>query len=94
MPEFSSLYSYRDFEATVKNKTRYFHGEKVRNFLTTVMETSASRTETINKSTVFCRAQPLHVAQRKNSMGPDERRKPALLTQAPSLGLDGTAFGS
>ena len=57
MREFASAHSYRDFQFTVKKKARYFHDEGVRSFLEAVLQTSESRTDTIKKLTVLCRAQ-------------------------------------
>jgi hypothetical protein len=57
MAEFASTDSYRWFEQAVKQRTRYVHDAEVRDFLATVMETSKTRKDTIEKSVVLWRAQ-------------------------------------
>jgi hypothetical protein len=57
MADFSSIDSFRQFEQAVKRETRYvFHGA-VRDFLAAVMETSQTRKESIDLSTILWRAQ-------------------------------------
>ena len=57
MAEFSSTDSYRRFAQTVKRETRYVYDAEVRDFLLTVIETSRTRKDSIEKATVLWRAQ-------------------------------------
>jgi hypothetical protein len=56
MVEFASAESYRRFEKAVKRETRYVYDGEVRDFLATIMETSKTRRESIEKSVVLWRA--------------------------------------
>jgi hypothetical protein len=78
MPEFRSPYSYRQFEATVKNKTRYFHGEEVRTFLETVMETSGSLA-------ILADDGPIRYGTQRNAK--TRSADPALIVKARRYGL-------
>jgi hypothetical protein len=66
MAEFTSADGYRHFEQTVKRKTKYFHDDEVRTFLTTVLETSRARRESIKKSSVLWRAQRGYIWRKEN----------------------------
>lgn len=57
MAEFTTVNSYDDFQRTVKSQARYIHNDEVRSFLATVLETSTSRSNVIEKGSVFWRAQ-------------------------------------
>lgn len=57
MVEFSSTDSYHRFEQTVKRTTRYIYDSEIRDFLATVMETSKTKKDIIEKSSVLWRAQ-------------------------------------
>lgn len=57
MAEFSSTDSYNLFAGLVKEKTRYVYGGEVRDFLATVIATSETRKDSIQKSAVLWRAQ-------------------------------------
>ncbi|MBZ5506078.1 MAG: RES family NAD+ phosphorylase [Acidobacteriia bacterium] len=76
MAEFASAHSYRQFEYTVKHKTRYFHDEQVRAFLNTVLETSQSRKESIKKFSVLFRAQRGYTWRKDNEGQPEEMEVP------------------
>jgi len=57
MAEFPFADSYRRFEQSVKQRSRYVHDLEVRAFLDVVMETSESRKDKIPKSSILFRAQ-------------------------------------
>ena len=57
MAEFSSTDSYRRFEQAVKRETRYAYNAEVKDFLAAVMETSKTRKDSIEKSSILWRAQ-------------------------------------
>lgn len=57
MAEFASTDSYHLFEQAVKRSTRYVYSDEVKMFLATVLETSKSRKDSIEKSAVLFRAQ-------------------------------------
>lgn len=57
MAEFSSTDSYRRFEQAVKRETRYVYNGEVRDFLAAVVETSKTRKDSIEKSSILWRAQ-------------------------------------
>ena len=66
MAEFASTDSYHRFAQAVKLKARYVHDEEVRAFLATVMETSGSRRDSIEKSVILWRAQRGYVWRTEN----------------------------
>lgn len=57
MAEFPSPDSYRNFEQAVKRASRYVHNDEVREFLSTVMETSVTRKVLIPEGGFLWRAQ-------------------------------------
>jgi hypothetical protein len=84
MAEFASTDSYYRFAHTVKLKARYVHDQEVRGFLASVMETSETRRDSIEKSVVLWRAQRGYVWRKENEEQeeevqdacPPERMKP------------------
>jgi hypothetical protein len=71
MAEFPSTDSYHRFAQTVKLRTRYVHDEEVRAFLAAVMETSETRRDSIEESSVLWRGQRGYV-WRKEKEGQEE----------------------
>jgi hypothetical protein len=67
MAEFSSTDSYRQFEQAVKFETRYVHDAEVQDFLATVIETSQTRKDSIEESTVHWRAQRGYIWRMENA---------------------------
>jgi hypothetical protein len=57
MAEFTSTNSYYQFEQAVIRKTRYVYDERIRTFLATVLATSNSRKDSIEKGSILFRAQ-------------------------------------
>jgi hypothetical protein len=76
MAEFSFTDSYRRFEQAVKRTTRYVYDNKVRDFLAAVMDTSKSRTETIEKTSVLWRAQRGYTWRMENAGTEEEFEVP------------------
>lgn len=71
MVEFNSPDSYRSFEQAVKRARRYVHDSEVRDFISTVVETSARRKVSIKKGAVLWRAQRGYIWRKENE-GTDE----------------------
>jgi hypothetical protein len=71
MAEFTSTDSYHRFEYAVTKKARYVHDKEVRAFLAAVMETSETRKDSIDQSSVLWRAQRGYV-WRKEYEGQEE----------------------
>jgi hypothetical protein len=57
MAEFVSLRSYLEFQKSVRWKARFVHNEQTKEFLETVLETSAPRVKKLRKDQVLFRAQ-------------------------------------
>jgi RES domain-containing protein len=57
MPEFASLDSYLHFQQSVRWKTRYAYDDETKDFLKTVIETSAPRVRRMKKGQILFRAQ-------------------------------------
>lgn len=57
MPEFPSKDGYHRFQQSVRHKARYVHDDDVRGFLSTLLETSKSRSKTLEKGEFLWRAQ-------------------------------------
>jgi hypothetical protein len=76
MAEFSSTESYRRFEQAVKRETRYVYNSEVRDFLAAVMETSETRKNSIEKSTVLWRAQKGYTWRMENAGTEEEFEAP------------------
>lgn len=72
MAEFASTDAYHRFAETLKLKTRFVHDDAIRAFLATVMETSKSRRDSIEKSAVLFRAQRGYEWRKENEGQEDE----------------------
>jgi len=57
MTEFSSLHGFLEFQRNVRWKRRYVHNDETQQFLTDVLETSASRLKVLRKGSILFRAQ-------------------------------------
>jgi hypothetical protein len=57
MAEFPSKESYHLFQQSVRHRSRYVHDDDVRGFLKTLLETSKSRSKTLEKGELLWRAQ-------------------------------------
>ena len=57
MAGFKSWRSYRNFERAVRRDLRYFRSVENKKFLETVLETAATREITLEKQSIFWRAQ-------------------------------------
>src|SRR5438132_5731421 len=71
MTEFAFTDSYYRFAQAVTRKSRYIQDDEIRAFLATVMETSAARKDSIEKSSIWFRAQRGYT-WRTEEQGPDD----------------------
>jgi hypothetical protein len=95
MAEFAFTDSYYRFAQTVTRRSRYIQDDEVRAFLAAVMETSAARKDSIEKSSILFRAQRGY-SWRTEKQGPDDEEfeipdahGPARMTPTAEFAGDG-----